>query len=213
MKKFMTIAALAAFAVGAKAATIYWGLGADVYVVDPTSTDYASDAVVPYADGAPSVASGSYLALVYLGQDVTSFDIKNITANSIVVDQNGARAVAPYALDTDGATYADYDPYSVQSPLSANDYDNGSSFGVVWYNASLGAFDYVYSIDDGTALNTKDAGAILTISDMARGSGSITIAGDTTGYGGILTATPVPEPGIACMALLGLGMMLKRRRA
>ena len=205
MKTLLAFAVFAAMAVSAQAATIYWGLGADVYLVKASSTDYASDAVVPYADGAPTVNASSYLALVYVGSEVSTFSIDNISESSVVIDKNGDRAVAPFALDTDNSTYADYDPYQITSILLADDYADKSSFSVVWFDADRGKFDYVYSIDDGSAINTA-----TTISDMSRGSESINIAGDTNGYGGVLA---VPEPATAALALLGLGMLLKRRRA
>lgn len=84
MKKFMILAAFAAVALSAQAATISWGLGADVYLVKASSTDFAADALVPYASGAPTVVAGSYLALVYVGQDTTSFNIADISDTSVV---------------------------------------------------------------------------------------------------------------------------------
>ena len=194
----MTFALVAAFAAGAQAAAITWGLGADVYLMQ--NGDF-STAAVPY-ETTITPASGSYLALVYVGQNQDSFDIANITQDSVI-------ATSAYALDTDGSSYADWDPYQVATQVSASTYADGASFSVVWYDAGAGAFDYVYSIDDGSALNSA-----TTFADMTRGSDSINIAGNTNGYGGVLNvSTPVPEPGIAAMALIGLGMMIKRRRA
>ena len=199
----MTLAAFAAVALSSQAATITWGLGADVYLME-TGSDFAS-AVLAGTDGAPSVADGAYLALVYVGQGVDSFDIGDITGDSVVDS-------APFAVDGDGASYADYDPFSTDTRTTA--YSDGASFGVVWFDGN--AFSYVYSIDDGSALNQA-----TTVSDMStRGSGDIYPAMDTNGYGGILTVKPssepppvIPEPSVALMGLLGLGMMLKRRRA
>ena len=196
MKKFMTFALVAAFAVGAQAATIVWGLGADVYLMQ--NGDF-STAAVPYETTITPV-SGSYLALVYVGQNQDSFDIANITQDSVL-------ATSAYALDTDGLSFADWDPYTTTTQVSASTYADGASFSVVWYDAGSGKFDYVYSIDDGSALNSA-----TTLADMTRGSDSINIAENTNGFGGVINVT-VPEPGIAAMALIGLGMMIKRRRA
>ena len=52
MKKFLLLA-LAAFVADAQAATITWGLGADVYLMK-AGEDYSS-AVIAYDDAAPTV--------------------------------------------------------------------------------------------------------------------------------------------------------------
>ena len=77
------------------------------------------------------------------------------------------------------------------------------SFAVVWYTGK--AFDYIYSIDDGSALNTA-----TTVADMARGNASIEPAATTSGWGGVVS---VPEPSTAMLALAGLALLIKRRRA
>ena len=197
MKKFMTFAAFAAVALSAQAATIGWGVGADVYLME-AGKNYTSAVLANEATFAP--ANGSYLALVYVGQNQDSFDIADITQDSVV-------ATAPYAIDTSMGG-VDYDPFEIYTDTTA--YSDNASFGVVWFDAGAangGAFTYLYSIDDGSAFN-----AATTIADMTRGSADITPAVETNGWGGILTVS-VPEPGIACMALIGLGMMIKRRRA
>ena len=196
MKKFMTFALVAAFAAGAQAATITWGLGSDIYLMENGNFNSATIAY----ESSLTPETGSYLALVYVGQGQDSFSIGDITQDSVI-------ATSAYAIDTDGSSYADWDPYQVTTQVSASTYADGASFSVVWYDAGAGAFDYVYSIDDGSALNSA-----TTINDMTRGSDTIFVAGDTNDYGGVLNVT-VPEPGIAAMALIGLGMMIKRRRA
>ena len=206
----MTLAAFAAVALSAQAATITWGLGGEVLLVDASSSDYLADAVSATSASAPSVGSGSYLALVYVGQNQSSFDIANITTDSIVVDSNGnTPATVGLAVDE----YGYQDPYStstitITSPSPA--YSANSSFGIVWFNGT--SFDYIYSGDDGSALNDT-----ITIGDMtAIGSGDFYSANATQSYQTIVAvaSSPViPEPGVACMALLGIGMMLKRRRA
>ena len=193
----MTFAAFAAIAVGAQAATINWGLGADVYLIE-AGKDFSTAKVAYETTLTP--AAGSYLALVYVGQNQDSFDIANINDASVV-------ATSPYAIDTDGSSYADYDPFQETTQVSASTYADGASFSVVWFDAGSGTFNYIRSIDDGSNLNSA-----TTFADMTRGSDSINIAENTNGFGGVLTVS-VPEPGIACMALLGIGMMIKRRRA
>lgn len=198
MKKFLAFA-LAAIAGQMQAVSLDWGLGADVYLLEEGKS--YTESVLATESSAPAVASGSYLALVYIGQNASSFDIGSIDA-SRVVDR------MPYAID-DSAGYADYDPIQKSFAVTeAAGFSDGASFGVVWYDAKSGKFHNIISIDDGSALND-----VVTVSDIVRGTPDpITPALFTNGYGGVLTVS-VPEPGIACMALLGIGMMIKRRRA
>ena len=191
MKKVILIA-LSAIAVQAQAATINWGLGADVYLMK--GSDFSTAKVAYESD--LTVDSSAYLALVYVGSGVSTFDIGSINADSVV-------AQAAYAIDTDNASYCDWDPALTKTNVSANDYADGSSFAVVWYTGK--AFDYIYSIDDGSALNTA-----TTVADMARGNASIEPAATTSGWGGVVS---VPEPSTAMLALAGLALLIKRRRA
>ena len=195
MKKLLAFAAVVAIAVQAQAATISWGLGADVYLMK-AGEDYTS-AVLADDANAPEVAAGSYLALVYLGQGVDSFNISDITADSVV-------DTSAYAIDTSMGG-VDYDPFVKDTIVAATKYADGASFGVVWFDGGSSKFDYIYSIDDGSAFNEG-----TTIADMTRGSANISPAESTQGWGGVIA---VPEPATAALALLGLGMLLKRRKA
>lgn len=195
MKKFLLFA-MAAIAVQSQAATIGWGLGADIYLIKG-GQDYTT-AQIAY-DSTLTVDPSAYLALVYIGQNQDSFNIADITDASVVES-------APYALDTDGSTYADYDPYSTYTNVGSPTFSDGASFAVVWFNGKN--FDYVYSIDDGQALNSGDA--VVTINDIVRGSGDIFPASTTAGYGAVIA---VPEPSVALMGLLGIALLLKRRKA
>ena len=200
MKKFATLAVLAALATAASAATITWGFGGVVYISE---------------DGATAVRANTYegsvpwsLALIYVGQNQDSFDL------GVMTDDNDANDYTildtrDYAVSTTGkaAGLGKWSPTEGNSYVTA--YDNGASFAVVLYNESTGAFDYVYSgsTSVGSAFTTA-----YSVTDMS-GQGSATIyatgSGSTTG----VVNVSVPEPGIACMALIGLGMMIKRRRA
>ena len=191
MKKLLLLS-LAFFAIQAKSATIFWGLGADVYLMK--GSDFSTASVAYESD--LTVDPGAYLALVYVGSGVDSFDIGSINADSVVAKAN-------YAIDTDNATYCDWDPALTTTTVSASSYADGSSFAVVWYTGKT--FDYVYSIDDGSALNSAE-----TISDITRGSATLEPAATTTGWGGVIS---VPEPSTAALALAGLALLLKRRKA
>ena len=191
MKKLILVV-LSAIAVQAQAATINWGLGADVYLMK--GSDFSTAKVAYESD--LTVDSGAYLALVYVGSGADTFDIGSVTAASVV-------AQASYAIDTDNSTYCDWDPAITKTTISASDYADGSSFAVVWFTGK--SFDYIYSIDDGSALNQA-----TTVADIARGNVTLEPAATTTGWGGVVS---VPEPSVALMGLLGLGMLLKRRRA
>jgi len=196
MKKYIAFA-LSAIAVSTQAAPMTWGLGGEIYLLEEGKS--YTEAVIATDASAPAVPSGAYLALVYVGQNATSFDIADIGASAV-------KDTMPYAVDTTFGG-ADYNPYQQDYQVtSAGGFSNGASFAVVWYNGD--SFDYVYSIDNGSAL--KD---VVTIDDLERGTPDPLLpASFTNGYGGVLTVS-VPEPGIACMALLGIGMMIKRRRA
>ena len=205
MKKFATLAVLASLAAAASAATISWGFGGNAYVSeDGTSAVLAAN----YTGETPA----GYLALVYVGQNVSSLTddiLAGITDDTVV-------STAPYAMGTGRNTSA-----WVVSPSSAtvsgNDYSIGATFAVVYYNGS--EFDYVYSVSSGS-VGSAFTGNTLTLTDLADNAQAVSIfatrtAGANT-VGAIVTAsTPpvVPEPSVALMGLLGLGMMLKRRRA
>ena len=194
MKKYILLA-LAAVALQTNAATIWWGLGADIYLMKP-GQDPASDSKIAF-ESELVVDTSAYLALVCVGAGVNTFDIADISTGSVVDSM-------AYEIDTDNATYACWSPEEIKTTtVSASKYADGSSFAVVWFNGK--SFDYIYSIDDGSAFNTA-----TTIQDMTLGRDTIAPAENTTGWGGVIA---VPEPSVALLGLLGIGMLIKRRRA
>ena len=199
MKNLMILAALAATTVGVTAASVEWGFGADVYIataVDGKASSELFGSAVLGSDYTEQIATGSYLALVYVGQGADSFSLSDIVRE---VD------TMTFAVDN----YSTWNPEMKTASISANEYSNGASFAVVWFNGE--SYDYLYDQTDGTAMT-----AAAKLDDVERGSLTIYQVDDSgaanyTGY--LVNTVSVPEPGIACMALLGLGMLIKRRRA
>ena len=199
MKKLATLAVLAALATSAQAASIMWGFGGKVYLNDGTSTVLGTEST------APAVAAGSYLALVYLGQNVTSYNLSDITAAK-VVDQ------MDYGITTTGKSSA----IGKWSP-NTKTYDDttmtsGASFTVLFYNGATSSFDYIYALsgsDKGDAFNSNIV--TVTSDNMAIANASIMSTGSATTAGVAVVA--VPEPSTAVLALAGLALLLKRRKA
>ena len=194
MKKFATLAVLAAFAVGASAATIQWGFGSNVYISENGSTAVKAET---YSGTVPWK-----LALIYVGQNQSTFDLSVMTDSNTANDYTVLKTL-DYAVGTSGKSAGKWSP-SLDTIYSTA-YANGASFAVVAYDGTK--FDYVYS---GSTTVGSAFTAAFTVTDMSQ-QGSATIY--ATGSSSTTGILQVPEPGVACMALLGIGMMIKRRRA
>lgn len=198
MKKLTILAAFAALAMSASAASITWGFGGQVYVSEDGSAATLSTSST--AD-----MTGWCLALVYVGQNKDTFNIADVSTSSIVNDENtSSAATLAYKVATTGKNAGKWDPTTITSTTTA--YADGASFAVVWYDGASN-FDYIYS---GTTSVGSAVTSATSVSDMsARGSASIY----GTGGSGTAGVVAVPEPSVALMGLLGIGMLLKRRRA
>ena len=191
MKKLATLAVLAALAGSAHAAAITWGFGGTVYVAKSvTETAVQGDTftgTVPWA-----------LALVYVGQNQSSFNIDDLTSTSVLDTMD-------FAVSTSGKSAGKWSPSS--KAFSTTAYADNASFAVVLYDAAKSSFEYIYS---GTTSAGSAVTTTTTVADMSA-RGSATIYG--TGGSGTSGVVAVPEPSVALMGLLGIGMLLKRRRA
>lgn len=196
MKKLATLAVLAALATTASAASITWGFGGQVYV-----TESKTDAAVLSTSFTGAMPWA--LALVYVGQEQDSFSIDSLTSASVV-------DTLDYAVTTTGkgSSIGKWNPATKTTATTA--YADKASFAVVLFDSVSGSFDYIYS---GTTSVGSAVTETTTISDMSQqGSGALFGTGGDGTSAGIVVAA-VPEPSVALLGLLGIGMLLKRRRA
>ena len=195
MKKFTVLAAFAVATLSASAASINWGFGGDVYISkDGSSAVLASE----FTDSVPG-----YIALVYLGQNVSS--LTDSVLSGLSTDDEVA--TASFALGTTTKTANRWQVTSASpATISSSDYSVGASFGVVYFNGS--SYDYIYS---GTTTVGAGVTSTLTVTDVSDNAQAVSIygAGSSTSKG----IVAVPEPSVALLGLLGSGMLIKRRRA
>ena len=206
MKQLLTIAAFAALTSIASAASITWGFGGKVYVTEDgktatLGTSYTGS--VPYS-----------LALVYVGQNQNSYDINSLSVDDIVGD------TLSYAVATSGKNSGKWSPTTKTTNTTA--YDDNASFTVLLWDAQEKKFSNVYAYDA-----TKDEvgaaiSSIVTVADMSQ-QGSAQLFATSTSSSSVIGAmsitstepiTPeVPEPATGALALAGVALLFKRRRA
>lgn len=205
MKNLATLAVIAMTAISASAASINWGFGGNTWVSEDGS---ASKLASEFTGN----ASSSYIALVYVGQNVTTLTdsiLNNIAAGDVV-------AQASYAMGTTSKSANSWVVPSTATPatISSSKYSIGASFAVLFNNGS--AWDYFYGVNTSSgAVGDAMKSNVLTLNDVSDNAQAVSIFGTRLGTtsSAVAGAVTVPEPTTAALALAGLALLLKRRKA
>ena len=189
MKKTLSIFALAALVSSAQAVGFSWSLSAIAFDGSTLKSD-----------------TGLTASLVYLGNGGTlaaSYDIASIGSTLDVVDtKSGTTSKGAISNNYNFDDVADYTTYNGDVYAMLLTYTSG---GKTYYNLSSATYTVSGIADERSSIDAfKPTAATFAYGTKTEGS-------TLTAGGGWVAA--VPEPGIACMALLGIGMMIKRRRA
>ena len=186
MKKILALLAIVA-AVTAPAASIDWGLslGRNGFIADSTGAPLQGTLYLILTSDASALAAAAE-------KDTFANDIDSIALGSLTTNASGKNTAVQTATDD----------RLVARSAGGPQY----SFAIVTYDAAnkqyfvsdaLAQYAYLSGTDDTTQITFANDKVGNLVSASATWSSSV----------------PVPEPGIACMALLGIGMMIKRRRA
>ena len=214
MKKFLSLAAVAAFASAASASTLTWGYGGGYLYL----ADFGDEKAVSANNYTGTLSSDAAFVLVYLGTSST-FTEDTIKAlnndDSSVVD----RLAVGIDYDADyGDSYAK--PMSKSFDVNESSYNENDWFGIAFfdgtsYSALFAVTDYAERTIGGALTPTVQMGSLDATSPVNNRSllGSSAGPTDSDGYHMVGAYASVPEPSVALMGLLGLGMLLKRRRA
>ena len=196
-----TLIAIAAFA--AHGASFTWGAGSAVVTFDGTKFTTADYNVKAY--------------LVFLGSSSDTSSLVSYTAD-------GTMTLATPATGTGSSTApVTTGLASAKGKLKAtyNDQDNGNIAAGNYFAAYLvyTASDKTYynvssaiaaSLDETGAFNSMDFSFDFSSSSKVK---EISEAGSVASGSGWTAVVAVPEPSVALMGLLGIGMLIRRRKA
>ncbi len=200
MKKYIALAALAATIGSASAASLSWGWGSgSLFVAKDGET--SGVAAASFAGDTSNVS----LVLVYLGSS-SSFTAADVTADKVV-----DTIAYGYSGDADESFW---NPQNKSFTVdAAGGYSAGDYFGVA---VKVGdTFKLAMDISDWDSGTLGDAIApVAQVSSLAANAPVTQLAATASSFTTDgAAAVVVPEPGTAALALLGVGMLLKRRRA
>ena len=207
MKKLALLAALGLCAVSAQAVNISWAVGGDLYGVKDGSATKAFTGTARnegyWSDD--FLSNDPSFVLVYLGinasattaDKVTSDMIKQtVAASDIVVTTGSTSKMGKASKMTDttvdnvvGATYQVFFSY-------------GGQLRDIFTDASLSTVAGV------TATVVQDA-----TTQLFSANPTVIYGAGASGTSAYVSTAPIPEPGTAAMALLGLGLLIRRRKA
>lgn len=198
MKKMIIICAiLMSCASISQAASFVWGLGT----------------------GRAQFGTGSYITdgtatgtLVFLGMTPEStYSIDNFTVNNTALISKASTSTG-FAV-TKGRITADFQEFMGYA-VGTGTMDNGAVFGMfvtytdsdnkTWYNVSSSTFTIAGLVDDTTTLDD----AVFAFDWTKQAAGTALTSG-----GGWTTVAPVPEPATGLLALAGVAMLIRRKRA
>ena len=201
MKKAFTAIAVLALTIGAASALSFqWGTSAKLSFNGTQLTTAA-------------LAAPATVELIYLGTDKAwSFDESGLVTDEVV--NTGVIATSGLAGNRGKGT-GEFAKALDDSFADGSKFGNGNVFGVlitytdangdVWYNLSSNTFTLTGAADDSTDIAKANFNFAWTNDESG--------AEAPTAGGGWWTAPAVPEPVSAGLALAGIALLLKRRRA
>ncbi len=202
MKKTLIALATLVAAYTNQAATLNWGVDMNslLYVTEDGSS-------VTMANSYSGDTTGWQFCLVYLGTSQT-IDISSVSSSTVV--DSFDYAVYPDGDDayldefsssfvTTGKATA-LDDNHTEINISAGDY-----FGIVFFNGE--SYSQISTVEGGEIKGSFSETKAL--SNLSATANPVNLFVETEG----IAVSSVPEPSVAILGLLGLGMLIKRRRA